>query len=262
MKRDLLMVDVAYRDAFLALGLRTCRDTEKYFCSPLVERGHGVVVMPANLGLPDGSALPVYYKEYNYRRRSYEFWGRSSKARCEYDNYAVFRALGIRCAERIATGEERDWMGRLERAIIVTRAVPGALPMVEFFKQRSPPRQVRATVCRKLAEMAATIHHAHFFHNDLVLRNVLVTWDPPSDPIVWWIDCPRGHFKRMPLGRHRALIKDIASLDKAGSKLLTACERVAFIRHYAGTMRLTVENKQLVRDVMNYRRRRWTDDFR
>jgi len=109
--------------------------------------------------------------------------------------------------------------------------------------------------------MTRRLHQAGFFHNDLVWRNILATWTPPSPPSLWWIDCPRGAFHRWPVGRRRRVWKDLASLDKSASKCCTRAERVAFLLEYLGERRLTPSAKRLIREVQAYRRARWPEDW-
>ena len=225
------------------------------------------MVKPDRLEVHGHSHVEVFYKQYEHRSPSLKFIGRPSKARCEFRNYDAFAALGLACAEKIACGEQRDWMGRLRRAFIITRTVADALCFGDFLTQRCQnrsarhARNTRARLFRLLAGMTRKIHDASFFHNDLYWRNILVTWDQAGDPKIWWIDCPRGHFDRWSPWRRRRQLKDLASLDKSAAKFCTRGERVTFIKEYLGKNRLDAEARKLIRDTLAYRQQKWPEDW-
>lgn len=222
-----------------------------------------VVVRPTALRLGSAQASPVFYKQYEYHSPSWAFICRSSKARKEFENYQTLGRLGIRTAEPIACGEQRDALGRLQRAFILTRAVPGALTLAEFVRchcdsrAHEESRKLRDGLLRQLAEMVRSIHDAHFFHNDLVWRNILVTWAPSTQPVVWWIDCPRGQFVKWSPLRRRRRLKDIALLDLIAAYRCTAVERMRFIKLYIAKDRLDASAKEFIRDVVALRNRKW-----
>src|SRR5262245_24571852 len=262
---ETLEVAAPYRQAIARLGLTSCAHFARTFLDEDVSSETKVFVKPGALPLDSNSPTDVFYKQYEYRRPSWRFLWRASKARREYESYAVFRQIGIACAEPIAVGEMRDWLGRLKRAFIVTRASPQSQTLIEFFQQacsdrHAPQRtELRAALMQQLAVMTRLIHQEGFFHNDLFGRNILVTWESSAEPSLWWIDCPRGHFRRF--RRSIARIKDLPSLDKSAAKFCTRGERVAFMKHYLRTKKLDAEAKRLIRDTLAYRKRRWPDDW-
>lgn len=259
-----LVVATAYQPVFVRLGLRSVVQVLAFFGgqAPRPER---VWLRRTTLCLADGQSVEVFYKQYDYRRLSWRFWGRASKARREFENYRALQALGIRCAEPIACGEDRDWLGRLARAFIITKAIPNAGTLVEFVEKSCPNRRsaeartLRRALLRQLAEMTRRAHAAGFFHRDLVWRNVLVEHSPPTPPRLWWIDCPRGGFDRWSPWRHRRRIKDLASLDKAAQPRCARAERLEFLKAYLATERLNAEVKRLARATLAYGRRRWPE---
>ena len=179
----------------------------------------------------------------------------------------MFSRLGIPAPDRIAVGEERDRIGRLLRTLIITRAVPAALTLTEFVKKYCPSRSTRESrslrtkVCREAAQLTRRAHRAGFYHNDLFWRNVLITWQRPSDPKVWWLDCPRGGFTRVPIVRERRRLKDLASLDKLALCHCSAGERLLFVKTYLGKSRIDEEVRRLIRREVAYHRRRWPEDW-
>jgi hypothetical protein len=260
----MLWIDDEFRPAFERLGLISCESIAQFFKGDAAPENQIVWLRSKTLPTPQNSPLSVFYKEYRYRRPSWKFLGRSSKARCEFRNYGVFARLGIPSAARIACGEQRDWLGRLCRAFIITRAIPDATTLPEFIEANAGERAgaVRATLSAQLAAMTRKIHDAGFFHHDLVWRNILVTWTPPAAPQLWWIDCPRGEFARWPLLHRRRRMKDLASLDKVASRLCRRRERIAFVKLYLGIQQLDRDAKKLIRDTLAYRKRRWPDDWK
>jgi tRNA A-37 threonylcarbamoyl transferase component Bud32 len=245
-----LLIDPRAQDWWRSLRLDTCADVVRFFL-PEAPLAKTVVVTPRRAGNRD-----VFFKFYQYAGASWHFWFRRSKARCEYDNYAAFENIGIPTARRLAVGEERDALGRLRRAFIITEAIPRAWTLPQFVEEFCPDRgtakhrQQRDELCRQMAALVRRIHDAGFFHHDLVWRNILVTWSEHEQPKIWWIDCPRGGFSR----QRRRQLKDLASLDKMASKHCTRGERLLFLKAYGG-------DKQLAREVQSYRKRRWPDDI-
>jgi hypothetical protein len=145
----------------------------------------------------------------------------------------------------------------------VTRAIPEALTLIDFWEAHcvasgtAESRPLRASLRHQLASMTRRIHASGFCHHDLVWRNVLVTWQPPVEPKLWWIDCPRGTVRRWPFERHRGQLKDLASLDKRAVRHASQNERLAFVVEYLGQTRLDLKAKRLIRDTLAYRKKRW-----
>lgn len=239
-------------------GLVTAASIIRFFATVESVPGHGLV-KSATLKTSQGACMDVFYKEYVYLQPTLRFVARASKARREFTNYQAFETMGIACAERIAWGEQRDRLGRLCHAFIITRAIPRALTLIEFIRQHCPQRNTAAAtnlrngLLHQLAGMVRRSHHESFFHNDLYWRNVLVTWALPVEPKLWWIDCPRGRFDSWsPLQYHRR-VKDLACLGKIAITSCTHRERLDFIRHYLGISRLDAPAKRLIRSIQAHR---------
>ncbi len=256
-----LAIEPSFVAAFEQLGLRTCADVVRYFARYETIESDTVLVKPAVLSHADGTPVAVFYKQYEYAAGSWNYLWRRSKARCEFDHYAVFARLGIATADRIAWGEERDGIGRLRRAFIVTRAIPDALPLPQFLAEKTPDRKTRAELLQQLAAMTRRTHEARFFHRDLVARNVLVTRSESGQLKLWWIDCPRGGFAEF--ATRAGAIKDLASLDKSAvQNQFTRSERLQFFLLYRGVKCLDRQNKMLAREIQAYRQQRWPDDWK
>lgn len=239
-------------EAFAAAGIDSCDAATRCMRVTVPQASDtSVFVTPARLCLPSGDR-DVYFKIYRYARPSSRFLCRASKARREVQSYQAFDSLGIRCPQWIACGEDRDRLGRLRSAFVITEAVPDSMMLHEYAAGR-PTRQARVAVIEQLADAVRTAHDASFFHNDLHWRNILVSGD--DNPQVWWIDCPRGRFVRVsPFKRHYR-IKDLACLDRGGFKHCTRVERIRFIERYLQSRGTAA--RRLARDVEAYRKRRW-----
>jgi hypothetical protein len=259
---DLLRIDARHQPLFEQLGLRSCADVLARFGVAGPPNGRRVLVELRSLPRPGAAPLPVYFKLYRFDRSSWRFWLRASKARREFDNYAIFEQLDIRCAQRVACGEIRDRLGRLRAAFILTVAIPAAITLEAHMRQlrRSPPdmsRGERDALRRQLAAMTRRIHDAGFFHNDLYWRNVLVTRAPDGSPVLWWIDCPRGRRPGWLAGRRRRQIKDLAALDLSAAELCARTERLRFLEDYLSLDKLDARVRHLAREILEYRQRRW-----
>lgn len=263
----MLCVSTEFQKFFAQLGLTSCEAVARFFLKGR-EPDEKVFVQPSMLSLGSDTTLPVYFKQYRYKRASWKFIGRASKARREFHNYAVFSKLGIACAKPIACGEKRDVLRRLRYAFIVTREIPNAKTLVDFFKTESVnwinkgPRAFRKRLIKQLAEITSRLHAAGFFHNDFVWRNILVTQVSPNEAQLWLIDCPRGKFDRWSPLRHHRRLKDLASLDKLASQLCTRGERLMFLKTYLAKPRLDLETKKLAKQILRYRKTRWPEDWK
>ena len=262
--RARLEVQQQLRSLFQHHRLKSCAEASAFFGAGEAEKKK-VIVRPQMAVSPDGQGTQIYYKEYAYPKPGWRFLFRSSKARCEYINYAAFEQMGIRCADRLACGEQRDWLGRLRRAFIITKAVPETLTLVEFVAKHCSDRseaslRLRQKLLHEVAALTRRLHDNSFYHRDLFWRNILVSWQPPEDPVLWCIDCPRGGFDRWSPRRKRRPLEDLGSLDHGAVLHCTRRERLQFVKAYLGKSRLDKEAKDLVRRILVYTRRRWPED--
>ena len=258
--KDRLLIEPAWRGLLARCGLHTARALIEHFTAGAVLKP-GVWVQPCLLPSLAGGA-DIFYKQYEFSPPSWSFLGRASKALREWESYDAFAAAGVNCAQRIAAGEERDAIGRLKRAFLITLAVPGARTLTEFVAQdcpdpsKSDSRRLRHQLIMELAEMTRRIHDRGFFHNDLYWRNVLATRAGNGTPRLWWIDSPRGRHARLHQAHRR--VKDLACLDRMASEVCSRRERLAFVRAYLGEHAAAAEVKKLALAVDSYRRRRWS----
>ena len=259
-----LFVNPKYERVFADQGWNTFSGVFEHFF-PNYARRRKMTIERVMIPARDGG-IDAFFKLYHHRASGWSFWMRASKGRREFDNYAVFERLGLPAADRIACGEERNAFGILQRAFIITRAVPDAVELDDFFHSK-PPAAERRQILRELAGIIRGLHSAHFYYYDLVWRNILASTPRRKTPVkegdavprLFLIDCPRGGFARF--GRARKRLRDLASLDKTASRLCSRTERLRFLLAYLGQRRLDDEGRSLVRACLEYRRTRWPEDW-
>jgi len=251
-----LLVHPKYQPAFAALGWKNFASIVAHFLPESTRRGK-VTVKPASISTSSGD-VTVFFKLYEHGG-AWNFWLRASKARREFESYEIFARLSAPSAEPMACGEERDALGRVRRAFIITRAVPGACTLIDFFRAQ-PSRGERDLVLRELAGIVRRLHNENFFYHDLVWRNILVSRHGTGAPKIFLIDCPRGGFARF--GSKRKQLRDLASLDKSASQFCTRSERLRFLQLYFGEQILSDKVRTLARACLDYRRTRWPEDWR
>jgi hypothetical protein len=224
---DRIWVSPAFADDCRKLGLCRTEDFAKFFGMDRAAGTKSVELRQGKIG-----DVPVFYKQYDHPPASWRYLGRKSKARREFLNYQIMQRLGVRCATPAACGERRDRLGRLERAFIITVSIPDAQPLAEFVKLNQPGREARQIIVRELADTTRRAHDGRFIHRDLWVRNVLVNWQAPDKPAVWWIDSPKGAIWKLltPFGK----VLDLASLNKGAPAFTTRTERLRFLREYLG----------------------------
>jgi len=233
-------------------GLCSAEAFANFFRMKPADKAKDVRLTRGTIDLGDRS-VDVWYKQYDYPADSWRYVCRQSKARREFRSYESMRRLGVQCAVPVACGEERDRLGRLRRAFIVTVAIPNAVPLTEFVDTHcngNGSRELRETLIRELAQQTRRAHSGGFIHSDLWVRNVLINWDEPGRPGVWLIDSPRGGLWR--LWRPMGSMLDLASLNKGAVNLCSRAERMRFLREYLGE-NANGKVKRLARRVLTHR---------
>ena len=251
---DRLFVHPRFAELWAATGAKTVAETAAKFF-PDHEGGQKVTVH--RITLTGAKPVEAFIKLYQHRGDPWRFWMRRSKARCEFENYLTFERLGVSAADVIACGEERDALGRLRRDFIVTRAVPKCRGLADFFRDQ-PSWEQRRCVLADLAGIVRRLHTADFFYYDLVWRNLLVS-EEEGHAKVFLIDCPRGGVSRF--GRQHRVLRDLASLDKVASQLCSRTERLRFLLLYLGKKLPDGEARALADACLEYRRKRWPEDW-
>jgi hypothetical protein len=248
---DRIWVAPPFLEGCQRLRLCSAKDFAQFFGMQEQIGRKDVRLVRKNLQFPDRT-VEVWYKQYDYPPNSWRYAWRISKARREYLSYAHMIRLGVQCATPLACGEERDALRRLRRAFIVTVSIPDAKPLAEFVKESSPDPEAREMILRDLALMTRRAHDGGFIHRDLWVRNILVNWESPGRPGVWWIDSPKGAVWRW-LTRFGKVL-DLASLNKGAIDFSTRTERLRFLKEYLGDNQ-NGQLKTLARKVLQMRMR-------
>src|SRR5687768_2858563 len=176
---DRLSVSPGFQAAWEKLGFNTVADAVAKLL-PNYQQRRKVTVQ--RVTLHDGEkSIDAFFKLYHHREGGWRFWLRASKSKIEFRNYETFQRLGVSAAEPIACCEERDIFGRLHRDFILTRSVPNAQGLDEFFRSHSARRD-REPLAIQLVDMLRRLHSAQFFYHDLVWRNILVSHAEGSAP--------------------------------------------------------------------------------
>jgi tRNA A-37 threonylcarbamoyl transferase component Bud32 len=159
-----------------------------------------------------------------------------SIARQEWENMQALEAAGVRCAGRVACGEE---CGPLwERfSFLVTEAAAGQQTL-ERFLHECRDRVERRRVLEALAAQVRRMHDAGLSSPDLYTRHIFVD-TRGAEPEFCLIDMVRLDRRRPLPPRLRA--RDLAVLNlTAPLRVISATERVRFLRAYAGNVDRTL----------------------
>lgn len=264
-----VIVDPRWRRDVAALGWRSTADILAAFgmtARPHATRTEVIEADFPTATTPHATTAParVFVKRYGYRFPTWRFFGRRSKARREFENYAAFERIGLNTAQRVLCAEQRDGLGRLAQAVIVTVAIEGARPLHAHVEatcaDSANPAHARARrdLAAQIAAMLRMTHDAGFRHHDLHWRNALVA-ERAGRPTVYWIDCPRGHAAPRLLPDRPFVLKDLATLDRVGRRVCTLRERVRFLRMYLGDVASPGSGASLAREVARFSaaRRQW-----
>src|SRR2546423_3831924 len=140
-----LLVYPKHEQMFAVQGWNSFASVVAHFLPESARRGK-VTVKRVSIST-SGGEVDAFFKLYDHGASPWSFWLRVSKARREFENYESFSRLGVPAAEPIACGEERDGLGRVQRAFIITRTVPDTCTLIDFFAGK-PSRDERSTIIR------------------------------------------------------------------------------------------------------------------
>jgi len=198
-----------------------------------------------------GYYVKCYFRSGRYLRR---YLG-ESRAHREWRNLKRFEELGVPTARRVAFTETNGKLLTLlegKEALLVTAEIPGAIDLLSLVKKSDPRLNDRNWVKKvidRLGGHVERLHKAGFVHTDLKWRNILV--ELTDQPEVYIIDAPLGRVVRGSL-LTRGKVKDLASLDKMGRKVLSRSQRLRFYLGYSRTQRLTAAGKSEVRRILSF----------
>jgi hypothetical protein len=184
-----------------------------------------------------------YYRPGSNRLRSLI----TSKARREYRNLLLFQRLGIHTLN-VEAFHETGFLHR-RRAALVTRALPQAQDAASLLGGAAPPRgEALDDLLRQIAAIVRRLHEYGFVHNDLHLRNFLV-----SAGTVHLIDSPNGRrLGLLPWLFERRRVKDLALVDKAARRYISRTQRLRLFLYYAGANALQSQHKRVIRSIVSY----------
>jgi tRNA A-37 threonylcarbamoyl transferase component Bud32 len=118
---------------------------------------------------------------------------RPAKARLEFENALALREQGIATVEPLAWGATHPVLPG--DSLLVTRFLPGAVPLDQFLESRLPTR-LRQAVARELGATLARLHDAGVAHPDPHPGNLLVKDVPDRAPRFTLIDVHAVRFGR------------------------------------------------------------------
>jgi hypothetical protein len=193
-----------------------------------------------------GDGGVFYFKLYTLGRPSKKLWSifRRDPARREFDNLAWLRAHGFPAVEPVAWGARRT--ARVVRScFVVTRSEPD----VETLEVVASVSADRRRWIVPLARLVRSLHDAGFFAHDLRFRNVLVR----SGGGLVLLDLPNGRL--IPAGdtrRERALVYDLALLQRDAARCFSRPDHLRFLRSYVGDVSV---DRDLIRAIASRRDR-------
>ena len=241
-----------------SLGLRRYEDYISCRLGEPIARSSTTETLRIPLDSRAGPGL-LYLKRYRYEGACWRHRFRQDKAAIEARNYAIIRRIcRLPAPDVIAHGSRRRGL-RLLDAFILTRGIPDATPLETFASAGWPdPLAARHDALRRsllieTARVVSQMHAAGFFHVDLQWRNLLVADTRAQRPTIWLIDPPRGGLRRWPVYAAHGRLRDLSSLAKHAMIMMTARERVRWLRCYFGVGRLSPEHHAIARVIMQDR---------
>lgn len=175
-----------------------------------------------------------------------------SKARREFMNLGRLRKWGLDAPAAVAFGEERR-AGCVVRSFLISEGVCDPMPLDRFIRDwlsaQSPAQQLasRGELIAKLAAYTKRMHDHHFVHHDYFWRNIIL-----SSPTLKQFNLIDAHKGRVwPVwSEQRSRAKDLAALDSAAPNFFRRTERLEFLCAYLGRKKLTPQDKDFVRLVL------------
>ena len=201
----------------------------------------------------------AYIKIYASKKHPFERLLRRSRSQNEVRNLLFFGSIGIPTPQILAWGEKRNSIGRVVQDFIITEAVKDTLQLDAFIQAVYPSqddpthRLPRIEIARQLGGWTRKMHDHNFIHEDLKWRNILAR-PQRGNTDLYWIDCPKGSFKKSGALMDRKKLKDCATLDKLARIQCSKEERTEFIKAYLGNHATPLQVQKLCKDIEDYRR--------
>jgi tRNA A-37 threonylcarbamoyl transferase component Bud32 len=208
----------------------------------------------------DGVATTLYIKKYWAPTWKHIWRGvfrgtllRSSKVQREYVNLKRLRALGFDAAEPVAYGEERC-CGFLVRSYLVSAGIPDPVALDVYISGvltelcSADKARVRWELIERLADYTRCLHGQGFVHYDYFWRNIILSGGKPDR--FFLIDAHKGCQKSISR-MHVFRAVDLAALDSAAPAFFRRSERLRFFLRYRNHLRLTREDKTLIKRILD-----------
>ncbi|MDW8308006.1 MAG: lipopolysaccharide kinase InaA family protein [Verrucomicrobiales bacterium] len=181
-----------------------------------------------------------------------------SVSHCEAEHARVLERAGFLTPRCLAWGEEVGLL-REKFSFLLTESAPG-VPLSDFLA-RCRERARRQCVLDALARGLRRFHDAGLATPDLFTRHIFVETVGEGPPKFWFIDMARLDVRGRVSLRRRA--RDLAALNvTAPPGLVSARERVRFLKVYAGRLDKALARRIARRMEHLLRRRRFQDFFR
>lgn len=163
-------------------------------------------------------------------------------------------ALNFQTPKPIALFEEKRF-ARIKKSFIIMEDVSHYLPCNKYVIEKfSDPYDTVASGKKRrfissLAVSFRQLHNSGIYHRDLKANNIMIrelpdTWD------FFYLDLDRVAFNKEIT--HKKKIKNLSQLNASISNCITYTDRLRFYRVYADVKNLTKENKQIVREIVQF----------
>jgi hypothetical protein len=171
----------------------------------------------------------------------------------ELRNYGYFAELGLATPELVAWGCDTR-LGILQRAVLVTREVTGAIDLEKYIASGQLYKNGAADareILGQWADATRLFHQRGFYHGDLKARNVLVRREATRTAQLLYFDCPRGYHPPRPMLRH-CIVRELAHIERSLQGRVRRTDLMYMYRRYCGVKCLSAEDKALARDALHY----------
>jgi 3-deoxy-D-manno-octulosonic acid kinase len=236
--KALLLLKDGYKNFLLQQGIE---DLETFLKKNLLNTTylHGRTLHPS-IPISDGKRMILrqYFHGGLLRTLTQNVFLLSSRAFKELILTEEIRSCGIPTVEPIGAIHQVTSLPPFYRAYLLTLEVPGALNLIQYFKEiGSKPHREKLSHKRKMIRSAGLLlrqfHQSGFFHRDLQLKNILVAGDR-----IRIIDFDRSYRKLILTTGKR--IKNLLRLNRSVEKWrqfglpITRTDRWRFFLAYAG----------------------------
>jgi hypothetical protein len=265
-------IDPDYKTAFASLGLTSTDEVFSFNAAKNLTKNNLARFrsrLQFEIKSPvSGQPTTVFLKRYDLPPILVQLknWlsARSRKS-CSFFEFASadeLAAVGINTPNTIAYGEQ--WGTLFERrSFIITEKIPDAKSLERELPDcfNGPPTtenlKVRRNFIARLAGFIKKFHETNYRHRDLYFSHIFCS----DEGEFYLIDLARA-FRPIVL-RRRFQIKDIAQIHySAPAKYFSNTDRLRFYLGYTGRDRLTSEDKNFIRKVINKARRMARHDIK